>query len=262
MAEDEAGESATGAPLAGRLFVSSLEKAMRVLAAFGEERPEMALRDLSEAAGLDKSATQRFAATFHQLGYLEKDRVTRRFRPSVRFMELANAYLWADPMVRSAMPRLIDLHQSLGETVNLARLDGQDIVYLVRLPSARTSFPAMIPGRRVPALNTASGCVMLGCRAPGERASAVASWRVRRFTSLTLMDRALLAERVERASRERVAVTVNQLMLNEVSAAVPLQAPDGGLYAVHCSLSGTLWTEERARAEIIPHLQDVANALA
>ena len=55
---------------------------MRILSAFGEAHGEMGLTELARATGLDRSATQRFTATFHRLGYLEKDASTRRFRPS------------------------------------------------------------------------------------------------------------------------------------------------------------------------------------
>ncbi len=119
-------------------FVASLEKAMRVLEAFGAERPRMGLTELAKATGLDRSSVQRVTTTFHRLGYLDKDAETRRFSPSIRMSELANAYLWSDELVQTAMTRLIELRHSLGETINFSRLDGSDIVYTVRLPSART----------------------------------------------------------------------------------------------------------------------------
>lgn len=243
------------------LFVSSLEKAMRLLAAFGETHGEMGLAELARAADLDRSATQRFAATFHRLGYLEKDAVTRRFRPSVRFLELANAYLWSDAMLREAMPRLIDLRQALGETINFARLDGEDIVYLVRLPSARTSYGAMIAGRRLPALHTSSGRAMIGRFPPEERETAVSNWKLQSFTPKTLMDRDRIGSFVEAAARDQFAIASNEILLNEIGVAVAVAGRGGKPYAVQCSLSGTLWTEDRVRDEIVPHLHDVANAL-
>ena len=246
---------------ASGLMVSSLEKAMRVLSAFGEGRPEMGLGELSRATGLDRSAVQRFTATFHAMGYLDKDAETRRFKPGVRFLEFANAYLWSDGVVREAMPRLIDLHQSLRETINFARLDGEDIVYLVRLPSARTSFGATVPGRRVPALNTASGCAMVATLPPALRKEAVDRWRLESFTRETIVDRAAIQDRVDEAARTQCCVTADQLMLNEIGVAVPHTTRDGTAYAVHCSLSGTHWTVERALSEVVPRLRDAVNGL-
>ncbi|WP_185982884.1 IclR family transcriptional regulator [Aureimonas mangrovi] len=241
--------------------ILSLEKAMRVLEVFGEARPEVGLTEIASAVRLDRSAVQRILNTFHQLGYLEKDVATRRFRPSLRMSELANAYLWADELVRVAMPKLIELRQTLGETINFSRLDGSDIVYVVRLPNVRTNYAAMIIGRRVPALNTASGRAMVGLRPKEERARCVEEWPMRRFTPETEMDRARVLASVETAARKRFCITRNELMMNEIGVAVAIRARDGGFGALHCSVTPTDWTDEAVTDRIVPRLQDAANAI-
>jgi len=242
-------------------FVASLAKGMRVLEAFGADNPEMGLRDLTVATGLDKSAVQRFTATFHRLGFLERDEATRRYRLSVRFTEFANAYLWSDALVRAAMPKLVDLRQDLGETINLALLDGPDIVYVVRLPSARTNFGAMIIGRRLPALNTASGRVMLGRLPPDTRRRALAEWRVQRFTPSTTMDRAAITDLVEAAATTGYSIAHNEIMMNEVGIAVSIQERTGRLGAIQCSVTPLRWHPARIEQVILPRLLDAAHAL-
>lgn len=241
-------------------FVASLEKAMRVLEAFGEERPRMGLTELAHATGLDRSSVQRLTTTFHRLGYLDKDPATRRFSPSIRMTELANAYLWSDELVQTAMPRLIDLRQTLGETINFSRLDGWDIVYTVRLPSARTSYAAMVPGRRVPALNTSSGRVMIAQRACEERLACVREWPMRRYTPETVMSRDQVGDFIEEAVETGYAIAENELQMNELAVAVAVgRSGRGG--AIHCSVSGTLWSRERLKSEVVPRLRDAANGI-
>ncbi|MER0240186.1 helix-turn-helix domain-containing protein [Fulvimarina sp. MAC8] len=242
-------------------FVTSLEKAMRVLESFGPERARMGLTELSEASGLDRSSVQRLTITLHRLGYLDKDPKTRRFSPSIRMTELANRYLWSDELVKTAMPRLIDLRHSLGETINFARLDQTDIVYTVRLPSSRTSYAAMILGRRVPALNTTSGRVMLALRSPEERIRAVEEWPMRRYTPQTTMDREAIRRLIEEAAETGYSIAENELQMNELALAVSVGRSDQTNGAIHCSVSGTLWTRERLRDEVMPHLRDAANGI-
>ena len=76
---------------AGTLFVSSLEKGFRVLEAFREAPGDLGLTEIALRTGLDKSAAQRFTNTLYQLGYLEKDPRSRRYRPAARLMEHADA---------------------------------------------------------------------------------------------------------------------------------------------------------------------------
>ena len=47
------------------LFVGSLEKGMRVLAAFDHNHTAMGLTELAERTGLEKSAAQRLSNTLH-----------------------------------------------------------------------------------------------------------------------------------------------------------------------------------------------------
>src|SRR5688572_19818452 len=178
------------------LFVASLEKGMRVMRAFDASRPELGLTEIAEIVGLDKSATQRLTNTLHKTGYLSKDPETRRFRPSLKFLELAFAYSWSDPLVQLAIPKLIELGRMLGERVNAARLDGSDIVYVIRIPTQFTSFPAMLVGRRVPALTTSSGRVLIANFSAEKRRQAVETWPLAQATPKTTMDRVAIASEI------------------------------------------------------------------
>ena len=209
---------------------------MRVLEAFGPEQARLGLTELSLETGLDRSSVQRLTSTLHQLGYLDKDPKTKRFSPSIRMTELANRYLWSDDLVKAAMPRLIDLRQALGETINFARLDGtattlgeitdgRHIVYTARLPSSRTSYAAMVIGRRVPALNTSSGRVMLALREPEERIRAIEEWPMQRFTPQTTMDREAVKRLIEEAAETGYSIAENELQMNELALAVAVKRP-------------------------------------
>ncbi len=243
------------------LFVGSLDKGMRVLGAFGPGNTAMGLTDIAERTGLEKSAAQRLTNTLHRIGFLTKDPETRRYSPSLKYLELANAYLWADPLVQLAMPKLISLGQTFNERVNLARLDGHDIVYVVRIPTQLTRFEAMIAGRRLSALTTSSGRAMIARLPEAERRKAVKTWPINVMTPKTTRDRAKLAASVEEAARLGYGLTQNENILNEIGIAAPILAQDGRpIAAVQCSMSKLTWSLGRVRREIAPSLIEVANS--
>ncbi len=61
------------------LYVQSLATGLAVLEAFTIERPTMNLPEIAEAAGVTKSAAQRFTHTLVALGLLRKDLVSKRY---------------------------------------------------------------------------------------------------------------------------------------------------------------------------------------
>ncbi|MEJ8474422.1 IclR family transcriptional regulator [Roseibium algae] len=245
------------------LFVGSLAKGLKLLRVFNETNIELSLAELVHHSGLDKSATQRLANTLHLEGMLDKDPVTKRFRPSHAWLQLAYTYFWSDPLTGQAMPSLIDLSQKLGESVNLTELSGDHIIYVARLPCKRTNFAATVPGRRLPALSTTTGRAMLATFPEDERQHAIETWPIKRFTPYTELDRREIRGLVEAAVSDGYAIAGNQMILNELAIGIPIKGSDGRAYsAVQCSVSALQWTPERLIAEVLPALQDTANSIS
>jgi len=245
------------------LYVSSLAKGLRLLRAFDETHTELSLVELSQRTELDKSAVQRLANTLHIEGMLDKNPVTRRFRPSHAWLQLAYSYYWSDQLVGQAIPKLIDLSQELGETVNLAELSDDHIIYVSRLPCKRTYFAATVVGRRLPALSTSAGRAMISTFSAEDREEAVRTWSLKSFTNRTTMDRDEIRRSIDEAVANGFAISTGQMILSELGVACPIAGPDGHAFAaVQCSVSAHTWTRERIEAEILPRLQDTANAIS
>ncbi len=253
---------ATDRPLRDPLHVGALAKGLRLLRAFDDAHCDLSLAQLARRTKLDKSAVQRLAHTLTAEGFLEKSPATRRFRPSHAWLELAHAYCWSDPLVGHAMPRLIELSRELGESINMAEISGDRIIYVARLPSTRAHFAATVIGRRLPALVTSSGRAILSTWPPTERAQAIAGWTTRAFTPRTTVDRDTIAALVETAAQQGFSVSRDEVILGEIGIAAPVPDPSGhARAAVHCSVSGYRWTEDEIRRRILPPLLDTANAI-
>jgi IclR family pca regulon transcriptional regulator len=250
-------------PKQNTLFAATLAKGLKVLRAFDETHTQLSLAEIAKITGLEKSAVQRLANTLHLEGMLDKDPATRRYRPSHAWLRLAYAYYWSDPLIAQAMPKLIDLSQRLGETINLAQLSGQSIIYAARLPCTRTDFAASIPGRMISALSISAGQAILGTFPPAERETAIREWALSAYTAHTTLNRDEITLQIESAAQNGYAITQNQIILNEVGVACAIRSPDGRARAsLQCSVSGHHWTKDRILAEILPWLSDAANAIS
>lgn len=245
------------------LFVGALAKGLRVLRAFDETHSELSLTDLVTRTGLDKSAVQRLANTLHLEGLLLKDSQTRRFRPSHAWLEMAYAYYWSNPLISLAMPKLIELSQQIGETVNLAELSGDHIVYVSRLPCKRTAFAATIAGRRLPALSTAVGRAILSTFSPEERQNAIETWPIAAMTHRAILDRQEISNLVKQAVEDGYAISQDQMILNETAISAPIIGPSGrATAAVQCSVSSHSWSKGAILRDLLPALQDTANSIS
>lgn len=241
------------------LHVSTLARGLQILRAFDESHVAMSLTELVARTGLEKSAVQRMAHTLHAEGMLDRDPKTRRFRPSHAWLQLAYAYYWSDPLIARALPKLIEFSQDKGETINLAQISGDHIIYSLRLPNQRTHFAASIVGRRIPALNTASGRVILSTWPDEDIDRACADWPVIEATRKTLLDRAAISASVRRARENGFCMTRDQMLLNEISLAAPIRGTNGqALAAVQISISGITFEEDQVLERFLPSVLDTA----
>jgi IclR family pca regulon transcriptional regulator len=244
------------------LYVGSLAKGIKLLRAFTEERPEMGLTELSHASGLDRSAVQRLANTLHIEGLLTRNPQTRRYKPSIQLQELAYVYLWSDSVVQLAVPKLIELGRDLCQGISLARPDGTDIVYAYRIPARYASFAGCVAGRRLPALNTSGGRVILAHTPEHNIRDCIANWPVEALTAKSTTDRMALLESVLQAAEDGYCITQHEVALNEIGVAAPILANNGmPLGAVHCSLSATSWTLDKVRDTIVPRVVETAKSI-
>jgi IclR family transcriptional regulator, pca regulon regulatory protein len=83
------------------------------------------------------------------------------YRPGVRVLTLGTAALRSLDLVELATPRLQELANSTGETVNLAVLTGDQVLYLVRLRNSDLVTANIRVGSLLPAVHTSIGKLLL-----------------------------------------------------------------------------------------------------
>src|ERR687895_1378644 len=149
----------TKTPERGAHFVQSLARGLAVIRAFDAASPELTLSDVARKTGLTRAAARRFLLTFADLGYVRTD--GRLFALSPRVLELGYAYLSSLTLPEVAEPHLERLVAEVHESSSVSVLDGDDIVYVARVPTARIMRVSISIGTRFPAYATSMGRVLL-----------------------------------------------------------------------------------------------------
>ena len=138
--------------------VRSIERAFTLLEALARDGGAMGLSDLADVAGLPVPTMHRLARTLVALGYVRQE-PSRRYILGPRVLLL---YDGAAKMLNSmAQPHLARLVDEVGETANLAMLDGDQVVYVSQCPSRHAMRMFTEVGRRVLPHCTAVGKAMM-----------------------------------------------------------------------------------------------------
>ena len=133
--------------------VEALAKGLRVLSVFSEQRPTWRITDIAAEVSLPLPTAYRIVMTLTAEGYLDH-LPSGDYRPGVRVLTLGTAALRSLDLVELATPKLQELANATKETVNLAVLTGDQVLYLVRLRNsdlvtANIRVGSLLPARGV-----------------------------------------------------------------------------------------------------------------
>src|SRR5260370_4579211 len=152
--------TATESPERPEYRVEALAKGGRLLSLFDEQRPTWRVSDLATAAGLPMPTVYRVVMTLSSEGYLDH-LPNGDYRPGVRTLTLGTAALRSLDLVAIATPRLTELGERTGETVNLAVLSGDPVLYLIRLRNSDLVTANIQVGSTLPAVHPSIGKLLL-----------------------------------------------------------------------------------------------------
>jgi IclR family pca regulon transcriptional regulator len=211
--------------------VEALAKGLRILSLFDEKRPSWRVSDLAAAAGLPMPTVYRAVMTLAAEGYLDH-LPNGDYRPGVRTLTLGTAALRSLDLVAIATPKLQQLAQRTGETVNLAVLSGDRVLYLVRLRNSDLVTANIQVGSTLPAVHTSIGKLLLGYLDEADLKARVtdASFAANSGPNAKLSLAELLDELA--AVREQGwAMQDEELAYGLRSVAAPIISPDGRVLA-------------------------------
>lgn len=240
-------------------FVQSLERGLLVIRALAVPQPQ-ALSEVARAAGLSRAATRRFLLTLEHVGYVRQTR--GRFTLTPRVLELGYAYLSSLTLPEVAQPHLERLVEQVHESSSVSVLDGDDVVYVARVPTRRIMSVTISVGTRFPAYATSMGRVLLS-GVPDEQVDATLSRAdLRKLTGRTITSTDVLREAIRQVRRQGYAIVDQELEVGLRSIAVPIRDPAGAVVAaVNLSTQASRTTVADMKRRLLPPLRETAAAV-
>ncbi|MEU4089592.1 IclR family transcriptional regulator domain-containing protein [Streptomyces aureus] len=234
-------------------FVRSFERGLAVIRVFGPDRPELTLSEVARGCDLTRAAARRFLLTLVDLGYVHTD--GRVFRLTPRVLELGYAYLSGFGLPDLALPHLKQLAEQVGESSSLCVLDGDDIVYVARVPTRRIMTAAITVGTRFPAHVTSVGRVILAHLPDDEIGARLRRVDQRPLTPRTITAPDRLRAELDRARRQGFAIVDQELEEGLRSVAAPVRDRGGDVVAaVNIPVHASRNSLDSVRRDLLPPL--------
>ncbi len=185
-----------------RARLSSVANSIRLLTSFSGEQDELGITALASRLRLAKSTVHRLAATLTGAGFLEQNSDNGKYRLGIALFELGALVRRRMDVANEGRPKLRELLEKTGETVQMGIIDHLSVLYVYEMESPHAIRMAAAVGGRAPVHCTAVGKVLLAYQSE-DIVNRVLEAGLTAYTPKTITRRdALLAMLAEVRARE------------------------------------------------------------
>jgi DNA-binding IclR family transcriptional regulator len=217
-------------------------RALRILRAFSDVRPEWSLAHLSRELGLSKPTAFRLLLALEHEGLVVRQEVAGVYRLGPAAIELGARAQRANSVASAARPELEALTRATGETSSVEVLVGEETLILDEVQGGHLIGTSPSVGTRWPAHATSTGKVLLAAAVEQDgdfvrRMARRAGGRLRGLTSSTIRSPSRLGVELSRVSKQGFSTATGELEAGYVAVGAPVRRHDGSIVAA-VSLGG------------------------
>jgi DNA-binding IclR family transcriptional regulator len=205
-----------------RDYIKSLEKGLNIIALLSQHDSPLKLEELVRISGLRKTSCFRILQTLTRSGFALKDKDTGGYFIGPKIISIGLTALENRGIRELAMPFMKEIRQKTGATVNLAILNGSDVIFVERLQSAHIVEGNLRVGSRLSAHLSSMGKVILAHLPETELNVVLKQIRFERKTDKTVASVKALKEELKKIRAAGFAVNNEELATGLFAIAVPL----------------------------------------
>jgi DNA-binding IclR family transcriptional regulator len=232
MSNAAAQETAGGRTVAPVQSVDRALNVLEILARVGEA----GVTEIALELGVHKSTAFRLVAVLESRGFVEQTSDRGSYRLGFGIVRLAGATTAQLDLNRESRLTCEALAADLGETVNIAILDGDGATNISQIRGAASIASHNWVGQRTPLHATSSGKVLLAF-APQLVQESIATGPLERYTDATLGDADALRATLADVRHQGWAQAVEEYEVGLNALAAPIRGHDGSVVAA-VSVSG------------------------
>jgi IclR family KDG regulon transcriptional repressor len=241
--------------------LSSVANSIRLLTSFSGQEDELGITTLASRLRLAKSTVHRLAATLTSAGFLEQNSETGKYRLGVALFELGALVRRRMDVANEARPKLRELLDKTGETVQLGIVDHYSVLYVYEMESPRAIRMAAAVGGRAPLHCTAVGKVLLAFQ-PADYMKQVIERGLTPYTAKTITKRDAVLGMLEEVRLREHAIDDEESEGGLRAIAAPVRNHGGAVIAALGVAAPVQRMSKKAMHSCAPSVIDTANAVS
>ena len=209
--------------------LQTVDRALQLLEILAEHPRGMQPKEIEEYLELNKVTVHRLLATLENRGFIE--RIGNAYVVGLKVVELSSIRLSNVELKTEAAPYLRELVNKLGLPVQMAILEGSQVIFIDKVESIHSFRMYSQIGRRIPAYACSVGKILLMQKTDDEIKDIMNGLEFNQFTSKTLKDVEALIETVKEAKKKGYAVDNEEHEEGIFCVAVPIYDYMGNVIA-------------------------------
>jgi DNA-binding IclR family transcriptional regulator len=239
--------------------MKSAERTLDLFEAFASSQKSLSLSELARLMKMPVSTCFGLVRTLESRGYVYAIKPRSGFYPTKRLLDMARVIAAHDPLLERAEPILQELRDKTGETVTLAKRQGNRIIYLDVFESPQLIRYSAQIGEFRSLYTSSAGKAILGSLDEAERREILTGVKLRRYTANSLVTQRDLEADIVRSAKRGWYANMGEIVEDLMAIAIPLKLNDDW-YGV--SIIGPIYRMQPELEKCLKVLQQAGKALA
>jgi len=186
---------------------STVKRALEILETFVDAGHPLGVTEISRRLKTHKSTVYRILQALLQKGYIHQDPSNEKYSLGFKLLRFGSVILEQVPFQEIGKAALKDLAQEITQTVRLAVLEGDEVVYIEHEDGKDPLRLHLQVGSRGPVYCTAAGKSILAFLPEKERKEILSRCKFEILTSKTITDRTKFANELERVRKNGFSIS-------------------------------------------------------
>ena len=242
-------------------FIRSFARGLRVIEVMGRIGPHT-VTSIAQGTQLPRTVARRILLTLCDLGYATAI-ADRGFRLTPKVLSLGLTYLTSHPFWGHAQRVLETVCLELRESCSVAVLQGNEVVFVLRIPSAKVMSLRLGMGSHLPVHATAPGRALLAYQSAAFQNQYFSRTELSPITSRTVTDPQILRHELACIAECGHAWVEGEFDMHISGLSVPIHDDQHQVVAaLSASLLAADYDRARAEKQVLPTLRSAASQLS
>ena len=240
--------------------LQTFEKGLKVIEAF-DGHDHLTISSAAKLTNISRPTARRVLITLVNLGYAQM--LDNRFYLTPKVLSLGYSYMTARDSWEITTTLLRELSKKTNESSSIAKLVGEEIVYIGRVPANKIMKISLNIGTHLPAYATSMGKLLLAQKNEDEMKEYFAQADLKALTPHTIYKEEDLRKEFEVIRERGWAISEDQLEVGLISIAAPIRNMRGDIIAaINCSANSSQTTRREMEDDYLEPLLETAELIS